>query len=77
MVHHDGERPQLSALGFEFHSFQFFQKCFFFSLKNIFYGFAPHFYQFSYIIGLPVPQVPGQVHLSPILLLNYCIIIIY
>jgi hypothetical protein len=27
MVHHDGRRTKLSAAGFEFHSFQFFQKC--------------------------------------------------
>jgi hypothetical protein len=27
MVHHDGRRPEFSAAGFEFHSFQFFQKC--------------------------------------------------
>jgi len=27
MVHHDGGPPSCLASGFEFHSFQFFQKC--------------------------------------------------
>ena len=27
MVHHDGRQIEFGAAGFEFHSFQFFQKC--------------------------------------------------
>ena len=32
MVHHDGGPPSCIAPGFEFHSFQFFQKCLLFDL---------------------------------------------